>query len=257
MKIATFNANSIRSRLNIIIDWLNENSPEVLCVQETKVQDKDFPVAELARAGYNVVFCGQKSYNGVAILSKLPIENFRVGFDTAPAEGSRLISAEIAGVPIVNTYIPQGRDIESPMYRYKLEWLRRLGDYFRKHYKPDEPLLWLGDCNIAIEDRDVHSPERLAGSVCFNPELSQYFKEVTDFGFTDLFRTHCDLGGEYTFWDYRVPNGFKRNLGWRIDYIMATSPLVKKCTNCCIDKAPRALEKPSDHTFLIAEFKNR
>jgi len=255
MKIATFNANSLRTRLNIITEWLRENAPDVLCIQETKVQDKDFPLPQLADTGYNVVYKGQKSYNGVAIMSRLPIENIHTGFEEEPQDQARLITADIAGVSIINTYIPQGRDIESDMYQYKLQWLERLRIYFKKRFKPTEPVIWLGDFNVALEDKDVYSPETLRGSVCFNAQLTEHFKKVAEFGFTDLFRLHCPDGDNYTFWDYRVPNGFKRNMGWRLDYIMATQPLAKKCTKCCIDKAPRAKQKPSDHTFLVAEFK--
>ncbi|MCD4832103.1 MAG: exodeoxyribonuclease III [Anaerohalosphaeraceae bacterium] len=254
MKIATFNANSLRARLDIIIDWLNQYAPDVLCIQETKVQDKDFPIAALGDAGYDVVFKGQKSYNGVAILSRLPIENVRFGFDDEPKDEPRIIAADISGISFVNTYVPQGREVDSDMYLYKLQWYKRLRLYFEKHFEPLDSVIWLGDLNVALTDKDVHSPDRLRGHVCFNPELTELFTEVADFGFVDLFRLHCDEGGQYTFWDYRATNGFERNVGWRIDYIMATKPLAERCRSCYVDRTPRGLEKPSDHTFLIAEF---
>jgi exodeoxyribonuclease III len=257
MKIATFNANSIRSRTEIIINWLAENKPDVLCVQETKVQDKDFPADIFAKTGYEFVFKGEKSYNGVAILSRHKLANVEFGLDSEPKDEARMIKAKTGGLTIVNTYIPQGFEIESEKYQYKLDWLKRLGDYFKKHFKPTDKLLWVGDFNIAFEAKDVYDPIALDGTVCFNRQLSEVLKKFIDWGFTDLFRKHCTDTGQFTFWDYREPNGFKRNHGWRLDYIMGTEPMAKACTNCYIDKKPRMLEKPSDHTPVIAEFNRR
>ncbi len=254
MKIATFNANSIRSRAQIIIDWLAENKPDVLCVQETKVQDKDFPADVFAETGYNFVFKGEKSYNGVAIFSRHKLASVEFGLDSEPKDEARMIKAKTAGITIINTYIPQGFEIESEKYQYKLDWLKRLLRYFEKYYKPTDKLLWMGDLNIAPEEKDVYDPVALDGHVCFNSQLSQTFKKFTDWGFVDLFRLHCTISGQFSFWDYREPNGFKRNRGWRLDHIMGTETMAKKCTNCCIDKKPRAIEKPSDHTFVVAEF---
>lgn len=254
MKIATFNANSIRSRIPIVHQWLDEQSPDVLAVQETKVQDQDFPLDAFADTGYKAVFKGQKKYNGVALFCKTDPENVSYGLDDEPKDEPRLITAAVNGVHIVNTYIPQGTAPDSEKFVYKLQWYKRLKKYFNKHFKPSDKLIWLGDLNVAIEDRDVHDPKRLKGSVCFCPEVTEAIKDVMEFGFTDTFRMHCDEDEQYTFWDYRVPNGFKRNVGWRLDYIMATKPLADKCTSCVIDKEPRIKEKPSDHTFLIAEF---
>ena len=254
MKIATFNANSIRSRIPIVLDWLNEHSPDVLAVQETKVQDEDFPLDSFADTGYQIVFKGQKKYNGVALFCKSKPDNVSSGLDNEPKDEPRLIAATVNGVHIVNTYIPQGTAPDSEKFVYKLQWYKRLKKYFKKHYKPTDKLIWLGDLNVAIEARDVHDPKRLKGSVCYCPEVTEAIMDVMEFGFTDTFRIHCDEDEQYTFWDYRVPNGFKRNVGWRLDYIMATKLLADKCTSCVVDKAPRAKEKPSDHTFLIAEF---
>jgi exodeoxyribonuclease-3 len=254
IKIATFNANSIRSRAEIIAGWLAENKPDVLCVQETKVQDKDFPIEEFEKTGYNFVYKGEKSYNGVALFSRHKLTDVEFGLDTEPKDPARMIKAKTAGVTIVNTYIPQGFEIESEKYQYKLNWLKRLFDYFKKNFKTSDKLIWLGDLNIAPDAKDIYDPAGLAGHVCFNPELSTLFETFIDWGFTDLFRLHCQTGGNFSFWDYRQPNGFRRNLGWRIDHIMATEPLAKKCTKCCIDTKPRMMEKPSDHTFVVAEF---
>jgi len=255
MKAATFNANSIRARTEIIVNWLAENRPDILCVQETKAQDKDFPVDVFAKTGYEFVFKGEKSYNGVAIFSRHKITDVEFGLDSKPKDEARMLKAKTGGITIVNTYIPQGFEIESEKYQYKLDWLERLLKYFKKYLKPTDKLLWMGDFNIAFEARDVYDPVRLDGTVCFNRQLSQIFKKFMEWGFADLFRKNCDEDGQFTFWDYREPNGVKRNHGWRLDYIMGTEPMAKKCTNCRIDKNPRMLEKPSDHTFLVAEFK--
>ena len=254
MKIATFNANSLRSRLPIVLEWLAECKPDVLCVQETKVQDVDFPADAFEGSPYQPVFMGQKKYNGVAIFSDSDISDVSFGLDDEPKDKPRMIKAVINGVSIVNTYIPQGQDTESEKFQYKLEWFARLGEYFTKHFKPDDPVIWLGDLNIAREARDVHDPDGLWGSVCYCKPVQDALDSVMNWGFVDLFRQHNDEPGQYTFWDYRIPNGFKRNLGWRLDYIMATKPLAEKCTACWIDKTPRQMERPSDHTFLIAEF---
>lgn len=254
MKIATFNVNSIRSRTAIALEWLKENTPDVLCLQETKVQDKDFPTEAFAESGYEFVFKGEKSYNGVAIFSRHKISEVQYGLDSEPKDPARMIKIKTAGIIIVNTYIPQGYEIESEKYQYKLDWYKRLLKYFKNNFTPDDKIIWLGDLNIAYEAKDVYAPEKLDGSVCFNKELSQTFRKFIDWGFVDLFRKFCGDDGQYSFWDYREPNGFKRNRGWRLDYIMATPPLANVCTKCFIDKKPRTMEKPSDHTPVVAEF---
>lgn len=254
MKIATFNANSIRSRVNIVLDWLTENKPDVLAVQETKAQDSDFPVDAFADSGYEIIFKGQKRYNGVALFSSTGAENISFGLDDEPSDEPRLIGATIKDVHFVNTYIPQGTSPESDRFTYKLDWFKRLKKYFQARFKPTEKVIWLGDLNVAMEPRDVHNAEQVFGSVCYCPEAIAAIKDVMDFGFTDTFRMHNQLDGQYTFWDYRIPNGFKRNMGWRLDYIMATEAMAKKCVSCIVDKTPRELLKPSDHTFLVAEF---
>ena len=254
MKIATFNANSLRARLKIVLDWMKRNRPDVLCVQETKVQDADFPAGAFADSGYNFVFRGQKSYNGVAIFSRAGITEADFGLDSEPFDETRLINAKIDGITIVNTYIPQGYSPESEKFAYKLDWFKRLGDYFARYLTPTEPVIWLGDFNIAADERDVYDPVGLSGSVCFHDDVRKALQKIMNWGFVDVFRKHCDEPGQYTFWDYRIPNGVKRNLGWRLDHIMATKPLAQRCSACYIDKEPRLAEKPSDHTFLVAEF---
>ncbi len=254
MKIATFNTNSLRSRLPIVLDWLSEHTPDVLCVQETKVQDKDFPLDAFDGSGYDVVFLGQKSYNGVAIFANTKMTDIVRGLPGTDPDEARFIKATVAGLHIVNTYIPQGREPKSEMFAYKLSWYKQLKKYFVNNFKPTDKIVWLGDMNLAVQARDVHDPDGKWGSVCYCKEVQDAFADVESFRFTDCFRLHNDNDGEYTFWDYRVPNGFKRNIGWRLDYIMATKPLAKKCTKCYTDKKPRQKEKPSDHTFLVAEF---
>jgi exodeoxyribonuclease-3 len=253
MIIATFNANSLRSRLHIILKWLTENQPDVLCVQETKVQDQDFPKDAFADSGYRFVFKGEKKYNGVAIFSKSTISKVSFGLDDEPKDEARLIKAVIKDITIVNTYIPQGYTPESEKFQYKLKWLARLGKYFAKHFKPDEPLIWAGDFNIAREAKDVYDPEGLWGHVCYCAEVQKALNKIMDWGFVDVLRRHCDEAGQYTFWDYRA-GAFRKNMGWRLDYIMATKTLAAKCTKCRIDKEPRSAEKPSDHTFLVSHF---
>lgn len=254
MKIATFNANSLRIRIPIVLKWLAQHQPDVLCVQETKVQDHDFPAQAFENSGYEFVFKGEKKYNGVAIFSKTRITDVSFGHDNDPKDQARMIKANINGIHIVNTYVPQGRAPESDMFQYKLDWFKRLGKYFAQHFDPDKPLVWTGDLNLAHDQKDVHDPKGLWGSVCYCQQVTDAFDKVANWGFVDVFRLHNHDDGQYTFWDYRLPNGFKRNLGWRLDYIMATKPLAKLCTACWIDKEPRSLEKPSDHTFLIAQF---
>ena len=254
MKVATFNTNSIRTRLPIILAWLEREEPDVLCVQETKVQDKDFPRSDFERAGYQVVFRGQKAYNGVALITKHPASDLRVDLYDGGDEDARFISARIDDMPVVNVYVPQGYAVGTDKFIYKLQWLRDLLELVKAHHDPGKPLLLAGDFNVALEPLDVYDPEAFRGGVCFHPDEQAILREYLDWGLVDLFRKHQAEGGYYTFWDYRIPNGFKRNMGWRIDYILVTEALAKKCRRVWIDKEPRGAQKPSDHTFLVAEF---
>ncbi|MHC4157852.1 MAG: exodeoxyribonuclease III [Planctomycetota bacterium] len=254
MKVASFNVNSLRARLPIVLSWLAEQKPDVLAVQETKVQDVDFPADAFDETGYKYTFKGQKSYNGVAIFSRGEIENIQFGFDDEPKDEARLIKAEINGISIVNTYVPQGYLPDSEKFEYKLDWFNRLVTFFEKRLKPSEPVLWVGDFNVAPEPIDVYDPEGLLGHVCYHPDVHRALKMVCQWGFVDLFRMHCKEAGQYTFWDYRMRGSLKRNLGWRLDHIMVTEPLVEKCTACYIDRNPRLAERPSDHTPIVAEF---
>ena len=255
LKIASFNVNSIRARLEIVLEWLKKESPDVLCVQETKVVDNDFPRQAFDDINYRTVFRGEKSYNGVAVLSKWPMENVQIGFDDKESEGSRLIAAEVKGVPIVNTYIPQGQDPHSDKFQYKLDWFRRLYDFFNNNFQPDKPLIWTGDFNVAPESIDVHDPVRLLGHVGFHPDEHVALEKFRKWGFVDVFRKHRPEPGQYSFWDYRVKNAIKRKTGWRVDHIWATEILAGKSVNAWIDVNPRLKERPSDHTPIVAEFK--
>jgi exodeoxyribonuclease-3 len=255
MKIATFNANGIRARMHIIQKWLDRESPDILCVQETKVQDADFPNEPLEALGYQCHFRGQKAYNGVAILSKAPPASVSFGFGDGDAkEEPRLIAAGFQDFPIVNTYVPQGYSPESEKFQYKIHWLQRLKGYFSRNFQPDKPLLWLGDFNVAPEPVDVYDAKSLTGHVGFHPDEHKCLEDIRAWGFEDVFRKHEPGDNMYTFWDYRIPNAAKRGLGWRIDHMWATEPLAAKSTMAWIDMAPRLSYKPSDHTFLVAEF---
>ncbi|MFC2077890.1 exodeoxyribonuclease III [Candidatus Bipolaricaulota bacterium] len=253
--IATWNVNSIRARLHALLPWLERVGPDVVCLQETKVQDHDFPITAIEEVGYRAAYRGEKTYNGVAILAKTQVENVRFGFeDDGPPDEARLIIGEVRGVPIVNTYVPQGRDVEHPMYDYKLEWFERLRNLFGARFSPDEPLLWLGDLNVAPEPIDVWAPDRLLGHVCFNPEVSEALEAAKSWGFVDVLRKHCRDSGQYTYYDYRTLDGVAEGKGWRIDHILATKPLADRSVTTWIDLEPRRGERPSDHTPLLVEF---
>ena len=252
---ATWNVNSIRSRMDALLPWLKAAAPDVLCVQETKVQDHDFPEAALRTAGYHVAFRGQKSYNGVAILSKTSIGSVRCGFeDGGPADEARLIIGTVNGITIVNSYVPQGRAPDHEMYAYKLAWFGRLRAFLDRHFSPSEPVLWMGDLNVAPEPIDVHDPKRLLGHVCFNPQVTEAFDAVKAWGLVDVFRKHVPGPSQYTYYDYRAKNAVVEGKGWRIDHILATGSVADRSLNAWIDLDPRRDERPSDHTPMVATF---
>lgn len=263
-KAATFNVNSVRSRIGLVVAWLRREAPDVLCLQETKVQDADFPVQPFCDAGYHVVFRGQKSHGGVAIVSRVAPQEVAFGLeDGGPSirsllgesDEARLIRARIGGVFVVNTYVPQGRDPDSEHFGYKLEWLARLRAFFERHYSPRQLLLWMGDFNVAPEPIDVYDPQGLANHVDFHPQARAALEQVRAWGFVDVFRLHHPgEPGHYTYYDYRARNPIERGVGWRVDHIWATAPLAEKSTRAWIDLEARRAERPSDHTFLVAEF---
>jgi exodeoxyribonuclease-3 len=256
LKVATYNANSIRVRMELILGWLGEESPDILCVQETKVQDKDFPAEPIEEAGYHVVFKGQKVHAGVAIISREEPREVAFGLDDGEdPDEARLIRAVIGGVSVVNTYVPQGRDPESEHFQYKLRWFERLRAFFERHYAPGDLLVWMGDLNVAVESIDVYDPKALEGHVCYRAEVRDGLRRVGEWGFVDVFRRHHPgEPGQYTYYDYRVRDPVERGVGWRVDHIWATDPLAAKSTDSWIDTEARLVERPSDHTFLVAEF---
>ena len=254
MKAASFNVNSIRARLPIVLDWLKAESPHILCLQETKVIDEDFPLQPFLEMGYHAAFRGEKSYSGVAILSRAPLVNVRYGFDNGDY-ASRLIRASVGGIEIVNTYIPQGFHPLSKQFREKLDWLQRLYDCFNAAFTPASPVLWLGDFNVAPEPDDVYDPQKMTGQVGYHPDERAVLEMFLRWGFVDVFRVHQTGPGHFTFWDYRIKNGVKGNIGWRVDHIWATRALARKSVTAWIDKGPRLRERPSDHTPVVAEFK--
>ena len=240
----------------IILEWMDRNACDALCVQETKATDQDFPAGAIEDAGYHAVFWGQKSYNGVAIITRKQAKDVvrGLGRDDYDQE-ARIMRARVRGVTVVNTYVPQGVAPDSPKFGYKLDWIRGMRDYFGASFTPDDPIVWTGDFNVAVEPIDVYDPDGLLGCVCYHPDEHEALALARQWGFVDVFRRHHPgEGGRYTFWDYRVPNAFKRRIGWRIDHIWATETIAEKSVDCWIDTQPRQMEKPSDHTFIVADF---
>jgi len=255
VKIASFNVNSLRVRLKLLSDWLEKESPDILCLQETKVSDHAFPKKEIEGKGFHVIFRGEKTFNGVAVVSRVAFEKVVYGFEDG-SEATRLIFSKIKGIHIINTYVPQGLHAFSDKFREKLDWLQRLYYYLKENYKPTMPIIWTGDFNIAPEPKDVYDPRLLKDHVGFHPDEHAVLRRFKEWGFVDVFRMHCKEPGQYTFWDYRMRNAFKTNRGWRLDHIMATKPLAEKSIACYVDKNPRLAERPSDHTPVVAEFGN-
>jgi exodeoxyribonuclease-3 len=254
MKVATFNVNSLRRRLPIVLDWLTHHKPDVMCLQETKVQDSDFPVAEIEHAGYHVFFRGMKSYNGVATLTREKPEKVVYGLRDEPdAEDVRILQSVVRGIPIINTYVPQGRSITSENYIAKLMWFKHLKRYFETHLDPAQPALWLGDVNVAPEPIDVYHPEKRVNDVDFHIDARNAFKETCAWGFIDLFRMLHPQRVQYTYWDY-YRRAFENNWGWRIDQVLATATLAERCRSIDVDLEPRKMAGASDHTVVWAEF---
>jgi len=255
MKIATYNINSIRSRIDALSAWLTENRPDFLCLQETKVQDSEFPLDAVKATGYHVAFKGMKAYNGVAILSLRKPDEVMTGLDDGgPADEPRLIRARFGKLNIVNTYVPQGRDIEHEMFKYKIDWLKRLRAYFDRHFTVSDHLLWLGDLNVAIQPIDVYNPEAREKHVCYHADAREALAFCQAWGFQDVFRKYHPEGGHYTFFDYRTIDSLGKGQGWRIDYIMGSQAMLEQARDCRIDLEPRRKPKASDHTYMVAEF---
>ena len=256
MKIATWNVNSILARLPHVTRWLEAEQPDVLCVQETKCTDDKFPSLEIKSLGYDCVTLGQQSYNGVAIISKAGCASVQRGYPTDdPSSQARLLSADIAGVRIINIYIPNGQSVGSEKYQFKLEWMKQLRSFLDQSYDTNTSVLLCGDFNVAPEDRDVHDPRLWQNRIlCSEPERAA-LQHVKDWGFTDTFRMHTEEGGHYSWWDYRA-GAFRRNLGLRIDHVWVSAPLAALSRTTWIDKKPRGWERPSDHAPVVAEFES-
>ena len=254
--IATWNVNSIRARLQAVLTWLERHRPHVLCLQETKVQDPEFPEEAFRQIGYEVGFTGQKAYNGVALAARLPLTDLSFDFPEDPNPSQkRFIAATAGGLRLMNVYIPNGSEVGSPQFAYKLDFLAQLHRYLKEHHDPQAPLLITGDFNVAPEAFDVYDPEAMEGEILFHPQERLALAEIKRWGLTDVFRLHHREGGHFTWWDYRM-NAFRRKMGLRIDHIWATSALAKRCTGCEIDREPRTQTKPSDHTPVIATFED-
>lgn len=253
-KWATYNANSVRARLPLILSWLERERPWVLFLQETKVQDKDFPAKAFEEKGYHCVYRGQKSYNGVAILSLEPLAHVSFEGPGKDAGDARFISARAGDVRLLNLYVPQGLDPASEKFQYKLKWLEEFSSFLEGNLKRDEEILAGGDFNVALEPRDVYDPEGLRGQVGFHPKEQELMKRILGWGLVDLMRLHHpEEEGIYTFWDYRIPNAFKRRMGWRIDYLLASEPFARRTKECLVDVESRLMPQPSDHAFLVTE----
>ena len=252
MKIATWNVNSLKVRLPHVLDWLSAQRPDVLCLQETKQEDSQFPLAALQQAGYQAVCFGQKTYNGVAIVSKMAATEVVCGLPNFPDEQKRLLAATVQGVRLVCVYVPNGQSPDSDKYRYKLAWLDALRKWLTEELVRYPQLALLGDYNIAPEDRDVHDPQAWAGNVLVSEPERAAFRALEQIGLRDSFRLFGQPEKSYSWWDYRML-AFRRNMGLRIDHILLSAPLAQNCTRCAIDRAPRKLERPSDHAPVVAE----
>lgn len=252
MKLATWNVNSLKVRLPQVIDWLGVNQPEILCLQETKLLDDNFPQSEIAAIGYQCIFSGQKTYNGVAILSKQKGSEVVTAIPGFTDEQKRIIAATYGDLRVISVYVPNGETVESAKYGYKLKWLPALNRWLQQELKDHKKLALLGDFNIAPEDRDVHDPELWQGKVlCSEPERDA-FKELLNLGFTDSFRLFEQAEKSYTWWDYRMM-AFRLNRGLRIDHILLSPELAGTCLTCKIDKTIRKHERPSDHAPIMVE----
>lgn len=255
MKIATWNVNSLRVRLPQVLEWVADMQPDALALQETKLQDADFPAAEIRAAGYQVQFVGQKTYNGVAVLSKAGGAQVVTELPGFPDPQRRVLGITLGDVRLLNLYVPNGSEVGSDKYGYKLDWLRALQEYLRDQLHLFPKLLVVGDFNIAPEDRDVHDPEAWSGQVlCSEPERAA-FAGLLQLGLQDCFRRFPQPEASFSWWDYRAA-AFRRNRGLRIDHILASPALAERCLECIIDKQPRAWERPSDHAPVMARFED-
>jgi exodeoxyribonuclease-3 len=253
MRIASWNVNSLTVRLPQVLDWLKSAQPDVLALQETKLTDDKFPVGEIEAAGYQVVFSGQKTYNGVALLSKLPIEEVITDLPGLDDPQRRILGATVDGVRILNLYVVNGQAVGSEKFDYKLDWLAKVRDYVAEDVKRHQRYVILGDFNIAPADADVYDPQAWRERIlCSTPER-EALRSLLELGFSDSFRLFEQEPEQFSWWDYRM-NAFRRNMGLRIDLILASETLAKRCRCSVIDREPRGWERPSDHAPVVAKF---
>ena len=252
MQIATWNVNSLKVRLPQVLEWLAAH-PEitVLALQETKMEDAVFPKAEIEAAGFHVAFAGQKTYNGVALIARAPIEQVQLNLPNFDDPQKRLIAGTVAGVRVVGAYMPNGQSLDSEKYPYKLSWLDALLAWLEPEIAAHPKLALVGDYNIAPEDRDVHDPKAWEGQVLVSPPERERFQRMIGLGLTDSFRLFEQAEKAFSWWDYRAM-GFRRNAGLRIDHVLLSAPLAEKCTACVIDREARKAERPSDHAPVVA-----
>ncbi|MBT6073421.1 MAG: exodeoxyribonuclease III [Gammaproteobacteria bacterium] len=252
MKIASWNVNGIRARIEHITAWIKSNQPDVLALQETKVMDDMFPFEAFTSLGYEAMIYGQKSYNGVALLSKKPPKECTKGIDDFIDEQTRVISGIYEGVKIIDVYIPNGQSVGSEKFEYKMRWLKNLHRYLEASIKINERIVILGDFNIAPQDIDVHDPIVWKDKVLCSDEEREWLSKIENIGFIDSFRLFDQEEGLFSWWDYRMAS-YRRKMGMRIDLILVSEALRKNCIKSYIDEAPRALERPSDHTPVLVE----
>ncbi|MGH8635314.1 MAG: exodeoxyribonuclease III [Burkholderiales bacterium] len=252
MKLATWNVNSLKVRLPQVIEWAGRHRPDVLCLQETKLQNDQFPAAEIRAAGYEPLASGQKTYNGVAILTRAAAADAVTVIPSFLDEQKRVIAATVGGVRVICAYVPNGESIVSEKYQYKLKWLEAFRGWLEDELSRHPRLAVLGDFNVAPEDRDVYDPKAWEGQVLFSAPERDAFNSLLAAGMKDAFRLFEQSERSFTWWDYRM-NAFRRKMGLRIDHILLSEALAKACTACTIDLEPRRNERPSDHAPVIAE----
>ncbi len=255
MKIATWNVNSLRVRLPHVLTWLDAEQPDLLALQEIKLPDPDFPAAEFLQRGYQLAFSGQKTYNGVAIVSRTPLTALQTEIPAFGDPQRRVLFAETGGIAVLNLYVPNGSEVGSEKYSYKLAWLKHVCEFIRTLLAGHPRLVVLGDFNIAPADADVHDPGAWAGQVLCSPPERAAFASLLALDLVDCFRMFPQPANSYSWWDYRAA-GFQRNQGLRIDHVLASAVLAARCRACRIDRVPRTWERPSDHAPVIAEFED-
>ncbi len=253
MKIASWNVNSLRVRLPQVLQWLSDNPVDILAIQETKTQDKEFPIEDIQAAGYKAAFSGQKTYNGVAILAKTMPKDVLTDIKNLDDPQRRILAATINGVRVINLYVVNGSEVGSEKFAYKLDWLNKVTAHIKEELKIHKKVVVLGDFNIAPEDRDVHDPDLWRGKILCSAQERKAYKKLLSLGLSDTFRQFEQEEKLFSWWDYRG-GGFRRNHGLRIDLILANQALSEKCKSSLIDKMPRTWERPSDHTPVVAEF---